>query len=206
MVGDSDDDDPDHEYQAAGTYQVTLTVTDDDGASGSTTKSVTVAENPPPNQSPTATFTEGCTDLTCSFNSAGSGDPDGTITYSWTFGDGGTSSEPNPSHSYASGGTYTVTLEVRDDADATDDATRQVTVSPANQPPTATMTPPTDAGTAVPIPGGPATTLTDDVSPRDVRTVQAAGTTRASTVTTRSVMQASRARSENRHPRGHSDG
>lgn len=30
--------------------------------------------------------------------------------YSWTFGDGGTSTDPNPTHQYASNGTFTVTL------------------------------------------------------------------------------------------------
>jgi PKD repeat protein len=139
----SDDNDPRHEYDANGSYQVTLTVTDDDGATNSTTQTVTVAENPPPNQSPNAAFTESCSGLTCSFNSAGSGDSDGTITYSWTFGDGSSSTEANPSHTYTAGGTYTVRLEVRDDDNATDDEAHQVTVTappPPNQSPNAAFT------------------------------------------------------------------
>jgi PKD repeat protein len=136
--GTSDDRNPDHEYGANGTYTVTLMVTDNDGASGSSTQQVTVSAAPPPNQSPTASFAADCSDLSCSFNSAGSGDSDGTITYSWTFGDGGASGDANPSHTYAAAGTYNVTLEVRDDDNATD--TRQVTVSPPNQQPTAAFT------------------------------------------------------------------
>jgi PKD repeat protein len=137
----SNDRNPDHEYGASGTYTVMLTVTDNDGASGSTTQQVTVAAAPPPNQSPSASFTESCSGLTCSFNSAGSSDPDGSIVgYSWTFGDGTASTEANPGHTYSAGGTYTVTLQVRDDDNATDEEARQVTVTappPPNQAPTA---------------------------------------------------------------------
>lgn len=53
------------------------------------------------------------------FSSAGSNDPDGTIvSWQWNFGDNGTSSQPNPTHTYANPGNYTVTLTVRDDCNA----------------------------------------------------------------------------------------
>lgn len=39
----------------------------------------------------------------------------GTVTYRWEFGDGTTSSEPNPTHVYSSPGTYTVVVTVSDD-------------------------------------------------------------------------------------------
>lgn len=55
---------------------------------------------------------------------------DGTIvSRSWDFGDGGSSTATNPSHSYAADGTYTVTLTVTDNDNNTDSATAQVTVS-----------------------------------------------------------------------------
>src|SRR5207247_7178867 len=82
-----------------------------------------------------------CTALTCSFTSTSS-DPDGSISaYSWTFGDGATSTAQNPSHTYAAGGTYTVTLAVTDNQGATASTSKSVTVTAPNQPPTAAFTP-----------------------------------------------------------------
>ena len=55
-----------------------------------------------------------------SFSSAGSSDPDGSIAgYSWNFGDGGTSTDANPGHTYAAAGTYSVSLTVTDNLGAT---------------------------------------------------------------------------------------
>src|SRR2546422_2485876 len=104
---------PSHTYGAGGTYTVTLTVTDNQGATNSTSHSVTV------NRPPVASFTQSCSGDACSFTSTSS-DPDGSISaYSWTFGDGGTSTAQNPSHTYATGGTYTAALTVTDNLGAT---------------------------------------------------------------------------------------
>src|SRR6185312_12341175 len=101
---------PSHTYTAGGTFTVTLTVTDNQGATGNVSHSVTVTAPPPPNQPPVAAFTSSCTQLTCSFTSTSS-DPDGSVaSYAWTFGDGGTASTQNPSHTYTAGGTFTVTV------------------------------------------------------------------------------------------------
>lgn len=51
------------------------------------------------------------------------------LVYSWDFGDGGTSSQTNPTHAYTAPGTYTVTLTVRDRT-GSDSHSRSVTVSP----------------------------------------------------------------------------
>src|SRR5206468_4409830 len=91
----------------------------------------------PANQPPVAAFSSSCSALTCSFTSTSS-DPDGSIaSYSWTFGDGATSTVQNPSHTYAAGGTYTVTLTVTDNQSATNAISHSVTVTAPNQPPTA---------------------------------------------------------------------
>ncbi len=70
---------------------------------------------------------------TITFSSAGSNDPDGSITsYSWDFGDGATSTQNNPDHSYSTSGVFTVTLQVSDDAGSTASATATVTIADPN--------------------------------------------------------------------------
>jgi hypothetical protein len=73
-----------HSYAAAGTYSVTLSVTDDGGATATATATVTVSTAA--NIAPTASFTFSCANLACTFDGSGSIDPDGTITsYTWNF-------------------------------------------------------------------------------------------------------------------------
>lgn len=82
------------------------------------------------NSPPAASFTDSCADLTCAFDGSPSSDSDGSIAnYAWNFGDGNTGSGVSPSHIYAGGGTYTVTLTVTDDDGATGIDSRSVTVS-----------------------------------------------------------------------------
>ncbi|NUT47217.1 MAG: carbohydrate-binding protein [Saccharothrix sp.] len=63
----------------------------------------------------TATPTSGSSPLSVRFSSAGSGDPEGgPVTYRWDFGDGATSTEANPSHTYTARGQFTAKLTVTD--------------------------------------------------------------------------------------------
>src|SRR5215510_10939434 len=86
--------------------------------------------------------TSGPTPLDVSFSSAGSSDPEGQpLTYSWTFGDGATSTAANPTHTYTQAGQYTARLSVSDGVNSTLSA--PITISAGNRP-TATILSPTD--------------------------------------------------------------
>jgi PKD repeat protein len=87
---------------------------------------------PPPNQEPSASFTSSCTGLSCSFADASTDDGGAAgLTYSWSFGDGGTSTATNPAHTYAAAGSYTVTLTVTDGGGLSDSVSAGVTASAA---------------------------------------------------------------------------
>ncbi|MBD8881848.1 MULTISPECIES: protease pro-enzyme activation domain-containing protein [Rhodanobacter] len=78
---------------------------------------------------PVASFTDTTSGLTATFTNT-STDTGGTIsTYSWTFGDGGTSTAASPSHTYTAAGTYTVSLTVTDNTGATSTKSGSVTVT-----------------------------------------------------------------------------
>ncbi len=87
--------------------------------------------------------TTGPAPLTVSFDGSGSSDPDGDpLTYEWDFGDGSARvASAKTTHTYASGGTFTATLRVRDDQGTTAAATVRINVG--NTPPTPTITAPT---------------------------------------------------------------
>jgi PKD repeat protein len=102
---------PSHTYTSAGTYTVTLRATN---AAGSDTAAVAVVVEPTgpgPVPPPTASFTvsprRGIVPLTTTFTDTSTGSP---TSWAWDFGDGTTATTQNPSHTYASVGTYTVTL------------------------------------------------------------------------------------------------
>ena len=88
-----------------------------------------------------------------SFDGSPSQDADGTLSFSWQFGDGSTGSGALPSHTYASPGNYTVTLTVTDAGGQTATATHTVSVggssspAPAPQPPPPSPPPATLTGT-----------------------------------------------------------
>lgn len=112
-------------------YQATVTCQAAVGASPSSLQSsVNVSQNGNSGGTPSADFTctqtssltIGCTDQ--------SSDPGGSIgSWSWDFGDGGTSTQTNPSHVYASVGTKSVTLIVTDSVNPSNTSTKTKSVS-----------------------------------------------------------------------------
>ncbi len=96
---------PTHQYTTAGAYTVRLTATNDYGSSQATGQV---------NFRPKAGFTPASSVIktgdTINFSSTSTGTA--PLSYAWEFGDGGTSDQPNPSHTYTAAGSYTVRLTV----------------------------------------------------------------------------------------------
>lgn len=120
---------PTHIYATAGTFTVTLVVTDDNGCSNTfvITNYVNVSN------SPVAAFTGGPLNacdppLTVNFtnNTTGGAAP---VTFQWDFGDGNTSTATSPSHTYTTYGNFTVTLIATDNNGCADTLTRTTYVN-----------------------------------------------------------------------------
>ncbi|HEY3833228.1 MAG TPA: PKD domain-containing protein [Acidimicrobiia bacterium] len=103
-----------HTYAAGGTYDVRLTVTDNDGATGSTLLAINPAKLPP-----LPAFLWKCVQTNCSFDAHISVDNEAPITtYVWNFGDGHTATGLTAQHTYSGSGARTVTLTVTDQGGA----------------------------------------------------------------------------------------
>jgi large repetitive protein len=129
---------PSRRYATAGQYSVTLQVTDDDGATGSRSHPSNPTAEPTPNDPPKAEFEVTCQDLRCTFVDRSTDDDGSVASWSWTFGDGSTSTERNPAHTYAAAGRYDVLLMVTDDDGAADTKTHPAdptAPTPTNEPP-----------------------------------------------------------------------
>jgi PKD repeat protein len=136
----------DHTYTRSGDYRARLTVTDDQGASG--TSYVTISlENIPPVAVARANPTSGSDPLTVNFDGSQSYDPDGTIvSYHWDFGDGYWERTTRASHQYRSPQSYTAVLTVTDDKRMEGKA--EVVITVGNKPPVAAIAVSPQKGTA----------------------------------------------------------
>lgn len=104
-----------HVYATAGTYNVTLTVKDNDGLSDSTSKTVKVLAPGAPRARFTFKPENPLVDQLVSFNASLSSPDGGTIvSYIWGFGDKTSGTGILTTHTYTSFGHYQVTLTVTD--------------------------------------------------------------------------------------------
>jgi glucose/arabinose dehydrogenase len=95
-----------------------------------------------PVASASADVTKGIEPLTVHFSSAGSNDPDGDpLSFHWEFGDGSSSTEANPTHTYTQKGVYTARLTVSANGD---DVVAQPIVIQAGLPPELTVASPVE--------------------------------------------------------------
>ncbi len=139
---------PTHQYAACGTYNVMLTASSGANCTHDTTITVTINPMPIPN----FTGTNVCQGLTTTFTDASTIACGGTITgWAWSFGDAGTSTLQNPTHTYAAANIYSVTLTVTSNNGCDSMITLPVTVYPL----------PVPKFTAPPVCQGTPTTFTD---------------------------------------------
>ena len=131
---------PTHTFTDAGTYNVTLTATNDGGKSATLTTSVLVAPLPVPVAAfvvdPAAPLATHVAHFNGTSSSGGeSNGRSGTIvSYAWDFGDGATADGATADHAFAAPGSYTVALTVTNDSGKSDTASHGVEVAPLPKP------------------------------------------------------------------------
>ena len=104
---------PSHTYPVPGYYHVTLVVTNSGGCVSSLTKPNYIHVRTPPVVDFTASPTSSC-DIPVQIDFTSMVTGSGPYTYNWTFGDGGSSTNANPNHTYNNPGAYNVRLIVTD--------------------------------------------------------------------------------------------
>ena len=118
----------DPDFEDEGTYEITVTVTDDYSTPLSDSDTFILTVNHV-NQPPVPYFSYTVDDLTVYFDGSGSYDNDGTITdYIFNFGDGEKQSGMIVNHTYAEYGTYNVKLSVTDDEDSTTNLSKSINI------------------------------------------------------------------------------
>lgn len=105
----SSEKDPVHKYESTGVYTVSLKVEGPGGSCTETKPNLIDLGDKPPVAAFSASERSGPPPLKVSFKDESEG---GATSWSWDFGDGNTSGEQNPTHTYASSGSYQVTLKI----------------------------------------------------------------------------------------------
>jgi PKD repeat protein len=111
------------------TYEITLSVTDNDGGKSTDTIHISTLSNSPPVAIITSSIREGDAPKAVLFDASNSYDNDGQIVrYSWDYDDGNRYSSPSATanHLFEFPGQYNVVLTVTDNEGATDQVTIQI--------------------------------------------------------------------------------
>jgi len=128
-----------HTYPANGTYEVSLTVTDNGNAKNTSKKNVTVALAVEPEKKyPAAVIKIVSVDnltVVVSGEDSKAHDEGSIVSYDWTFEGGGSATGVSATYTFAANGTYNITLTVTDNLGATNSTTLTVTVSSQPPPP-----------------------------------------------------------------------
>lgn len=118
-----------HKFDAAGAFDVQLTVTDDRGATSAAARFVDVSVSKPPVAQFTVSPTTGNLSTDFHFDAGQSQDTDGNIvSFGWDFGDGGSASTKTTSHRFTRTGTFSVKLTVTDNTHLASSTIRSVVV------------------------------------------------------------------------------
>lgn len=119
---------PTHLYTANGMYTVTLAITDNNGCTSTDQRTLNITCISGPVCNAAFQFTLGqCP--TVSFFDGSTASPGMVSSWSWDFGDGGTSSMQNPSHTYTANGTYLVCLNILTNDSCTSSFCDSVTIT-----------------------------------------------------------------------------
>jgi PKD repeat protein len=161
--GISTSQNPVHEYTDAGTYTVSLTAKNTAGSNiTKTTGYITVISLVSPLPSFTTDVRSGQVPLTVRFTDTSLHTPTSWV---WSFGDGASSTEENPAHTYTTAGSYTITLTVANAGGSRSTTETGYITTSAEKPavmettvkqpdPTAVVTLPVDIASPVPTPAG----------------------------------------------------
>jgi PKD repeat protein len=135
-----------HAYLMAGTFTATFVATDSFRQSGTATMMITVATGPKVSGSASPSVSE--VGVPVAFTSTESGGV-APVSFSWVFGDGGHATIANPSHTYATAGTFTATVWANDSFGTSAHGTVTVTVNPRIASTATSSRSTTDVGVAV---------------------------------------------------------
>ena len=144
----SNSENPRHTFTRAGSYQVTLIVSDIEGFNSTETVTITVSEpfNAPPIAVASANITTGMAPFQVNFTGSSSSDDQAIDRYLWKFKDGSESSLANPTHTFETPGVYLVDLVVYDAQGLSDTAQITITITSPIVPPDTSCN--TDGGKA----------------------------------------------------------